>query len=421
MKKIKRTLAVFIAVLMLAAAIPMNALAATLVKTIDLTVAIEPGTMMEDYEDYIIINSPGLEFADFYDPPIDISEIHDEEYYWPSTDYFDYGYEYEILILLTAKSGYSVPESKSQMESVTVNGEEAYFEIETFFDENGDEVNTFVVYAPVIMEKTVSNVELTVNPVADYYIGDYYRYVSINCLGVMFEETLDSGVLVTDSLGGDPFNYFVADEEYTLKICLTPAFGCEFAKDEDGNIALDNVTVNGEAAEYTAHIEADRGYIEYITITVTTVPETKKVIDVIDITIAEDLKGYAVEDYNDYITIETEGVSFDKYDPYAVWAYDSDFNSVYTFDGGDYYYIGLNFITDEGYFFSPDGVVIIINGEEYDYVSYDTYYPEGDLAVEYIYTEYSTDFVGNVFDMIIAWFRDIFEAINQFLFGWIYY
>lgn len=418
MKKTKKILAVLLAVILIAAAVPFNAFAANVITSADFTFAVEPGTKMEDYEDYITINTPGLNFSDYMDPPIDVSEVYKEEMYWPSSDCFEYGCEYEVLALFEAKSGYALPESQSKMGTVAVNGEEVYFELDTYADDEGTDHYILFVYIPVVMEKTVSTVELTVNPVAAYLIDDYYRYVSIDSRGATFEETLDVGVSVTDSLGGDPFVYFVEDEEYNIKICITPSWGCEFAKDESGNIALDKVTVNGEAVDYTSNIVSDRGYIEYIIVEVSVVPEEKKIVDEIYITLEDDLKGYDVEDYDDYITIEGEGVIFDKYDPYAVMAFDSFGNEVTTFEGGDYYYLALNFITEEGYVFSPDGVIIYINGEEYAYVDYETYYPEDDLKVEYVYIEMETDVIGNVFDLIIAWFKTIFEQINAFLFGW---
>lgn len=419
MKKTKRIIAVVISVLMLVGAIPLTAFAATTVTDVDLSLDVQPGTRMENYEEYITVNSQGVEFCDDFGTTVAISEIYEEEFYWPSTEYFNYGCDYEIKVLLSAKDGYTLPAKEGQMNTVTVNGEEVFFEIVTEENLDGGETTVIVVYATVIMDKTISDVALTLAPVADYSIEDYYRYVSIDSLGVDFEETLDSGVIVTDSLGNDPYYYFIADEEYTFEICLTPAWGCEFAKDEEGNISLGEVTVNGEAVDYTAHIQKDRGYIEYIIITVKTVVEVKTVIDTIEITIAEDLKGCDVADYAEYLTIETEGVTIDEDDPYAIYAYNSNYDDVYTFDGGDIYILCMNFIAEEGYFFSPDGVVIKINGEEYYMTTYDSYENEDGVNVEYIYVEYVTDFVGGFFDMVIAWFNDIFSRITQFLFGWI--
>lgn len=415
MKKAKRILAVILSALVLAAAMPFNAFAAKLVDTIDLTVDVEPGVMMEYYEDYITINTTGVTFAE--EAQVYVTEVYEGEYYWPYTDYFEPGCVYEIVVVLDVADGYVFAERESLFESVTVNGEEVYFE--AYIDEDGAENDLYAVYATVEIDGTVNNIDLTVAPVAGYLISDYYRYVQINSLGVVFEETLDYGVIVTDAQGGDPFNYFV-EEEYVLEICLTPAWGCEFAKDDAGNIQLGNVTVNGENVEYTAHIENNRGYIEYITIKLNVTPQEKTAITVIEITVAEDLKGYAVEDYDEYITIETQGVSFDIYDPYAVWAYNSFYEEVYTFNGGDFYWLCLNFITEDGYFFDPDGVVVVINGEEYDYVNYYTYETEEGITVEYVYTEYVTDFVGNGFDAIVAWFRSIFQIIGYVLFGWMF-
>ena len=417
MKKTKRIIAVIISAFMLVGAIPLTAFAATTVTDVALDIDAQPGINMESYEEYISVNSQGIELYEGFGYAVDISEIYEEEMYWPSTDYFNYGCEYEMMLILSAKAGYTLPEREDRMNSVTVNGEEVYFEIITEPNMDGEEITVLVVYYTVIMEKTVSDIALTVAPVADYSVEDYYRYVSIDSLGVDFEETLDSGVIVTDSYGCDPYYYFVPDEEYTFEICLTPAWGCEFAKDEAGNISLGQVTVNGEAVDYTAHIQKDRGYIEYIIITVKTVVEVKTVIDVIDITISDDLKGCEVADYKQYLTIETEGVTVDENDPYAFWAYNSQYDDVYTFEGGDMYIICMSFITEEGYFFAPDGVVIRINGEDYYMTTYDSYENEDGVRVEYIYTEYVTGVVGGFFDLIIAWFNSIFNSIIQFFFG----
>lgn len=365
--------------------------------------------MMEDYEEYVTINTPGVTFPE--DIHVFIAEIYEEEMYTPSSERYEPGCVYEIAVILEAAEGYVFADREDDFKSVTVNGEDAYFE--KYLNEDYTETGYYAVYTTVEVDNIITEIDISVNPVSGYFIDDYYRYVQINTLGVVFEETLDKGVNVTDALGGDPFNYFV-EEEYVFEICLTPAPGCEFTKDDAGNIQLENVTVNGEDVEYTAHIENTRGYIEYVIIELNITPVEETVIYVIELTIEDDLKGYAVEDYEDYITIETQGVSFDIYDPYAVYAYNSYWEDVYSFDGGDYYWLCLNFITEDGYFFDPDGVVITINGEEYDYVTYSTYESEEGIYVEYVYTEYVTDYTGNFFDRIIAWFRNMFE----FLFGW---
>ncbi len=409
MKKTKRILAVVLSFLIMAI-VPLNAFAANLVDTIDLTVDVKPGMMMENYEDYITINTPGVDFSDeFY-----VYEIYEEESYTPFSDYFEPGCVYELIIILSTTDGYVFAERESLFKSVTVNGEDVYFE--SYEYEGAD---CYAIFATVEMDNEINNIDITLNPAVGYIIDDYYRYVQINTLGVVFEETLERGVIVTDAFGGDPFDYFV-EEEYMLEICLTPAQGCEFTKDDDGNIQLKNVTVNGEAVEYTAHIENDRGYIEYVIIKLNVTPVEKTVITVIELTIEDDLKGYDVEDYNEYITIETQGVNFDKYDMYAVYAYNSDYEEVYTFDGGDYYWLVMNFITEDGYFFDPDGVIITINGVEYNYVGYNTYETEDGITIEYVSTPYETDFAGNFFDRIIFWFKNSFETIIEFLFGWMY-
>lgn len=419
MKKTKRIISIVISVLMLVSAIPLTAFAATTVTDVDLTLDVQPGTKMENHEEYITINSQGVQFCEDFGVVVDVSEIYEEELYWPSTDYFNYGCDYEIMVLLSAKDGYTLPEKEDQINSVTVNGEDVYFEIVTEENLEGGETTVIVVYATVIMEKTVSDIALTLSPVADYSIEDYYRYVTIDSMGVDFEETLDSGVIVTDSYGCDPYNYFIPDEEYNFEICLTPSWGCEFAKDEEGNISLGEVTVNGEAVDYTTHIQKDRGYIEYVIITVKTTVAVKKVIDVIEITIADDLKGCEVADYKEYLTIETEGVTIDENFQYAICAYNSNYDEVYSFDGGDLYILCMNFVAEEGYFFAPDGVAIMVNGEEYYMTTYDTYENDDGVTMECIYTEYVTDVVGGFFDLIIAWFNSIFASISQFFFGWI--
>ncbi len=413
MKKTKRILAVVLSILLMAV-IPLNAFAAKLVDTIDLTVNVEPGMMMEDYEDYVTINTPGVKFNDY--PHVGILEIIDEESYSPFTEYFEPGCVYEIIVILDVEDGYVFADRESDFKSVTVNGEEVFFE--TFINEENQETDCYAVYATVEMDNTVSEIDLTVNPVSGYLIDDYYRYVNINNLGVVFEETLDLGVKVTDALGGDPFDYFI-EEEYSFEICLTPARGCEFSKDESGNIKLENVTVNGEAVEYTAHIQDSRGYIEYVIININVAAAEETVITYIELTIDDDLKGYDVEDYEEYITIETPGVNFDIYDPDAVSAYDSDYEYVSTFAGGERYCLCMNFITEDGYFFDPDGVVFIINGIEYTGTNYYTYEPEPGTTVEFVYVEYITDFTGNFFDRVIAWFINAFEDITTYLFGWI--
>ena len=412
MKKIRRILAVLLAILIIAI-VPLNAFAAKLVDTINLAVNIEAGMMMEDYEDYVTINTPGVTFNDY--PHVFISEIVDEENISPYYDYFEPGCVYEIVVILDVTDGYIFANRESDFKSVTVNGEDVYFE--KYINEENEETDCYAVYTTVETNGVINEIDLTVNPVAGYMIDDYSRYVHINNLGVWFEETLAPGVKVTDAYGGDPFNYFV-EAEYSLEICLTPAWGCEFSKDDSGNIQLANVTVNGEAVEYTAHIQDNRGYIEYVIINITVTAAEETPINIIELTIDDDLKNYNVEDYEEYITIETPGVNFDIYNPYAILAYNSNIEEVSAFTGGDYYYLCMNFITEDGYFFDPDGVVFIINGNEYTSTFYSTYEPEPGNNVECIYIEYESDIIGNFFDRVIAWFRNVFENIFSYLFGW---
>lgn len=409
MKKTKRIFAIILSVIIMAI-VPLNAFASNIVDSIELTVDAQPGMNLYNYEEYITINTPGLTFSDeFY-----VYEIYEEESYSPFTDNFEPGCVYELIIILNTTESYIFAERESLFKSVTVNGEDVYFESYEY-----DGTECYAVFATVEMDNKLNEIDITVNPAVGYIIDDYYRYVKINSIGVEFEEKLDSGVKVTDSFGGNPFNYFV-EEEYILEICLTPALGCEFAKDDNGNINLDYVKVNGENVEYTAHIENNRGYIEYVIIKLNVIPEEKTVINNIELTIEEDLKGYDVEDYNEYITIETQGVNFDTYDMYGVYAYNSDYEDVYTYEGGDYYWIVMNFVTEDGYFFDPDGVIITINGVEYNYLGYYTYETEDGVTVEYVSTPYETDFAGNFFDRIIFWFKNSFETIIEFLFGWMY-
>lgn len=413
MKITQRILAVVMSILIMTI-LPLNAFAAKTVDTIDLTVDIEPGMMMEDYEDYVTINTPGITFNE--EIHVFIVEIIEEVMYVPSSERFEPGCVYEIAIILDVAEGYVFADREDDFKSVTVNGEEVYFE--EYLDEDYIETGCYAVYTTVEMDNTIAEIDITVDPATGYLIDDYYRYVHINSMGVEFEEKLDRGVKVTDAFGGDPFNYFI-EEEYALEICLTPARGCEFTKDDEGNIQLESVTLNGETVEYTAHIEDNRGYFEYIIINLNITPAEKEAITIIEITIADDLKGYAVEDYEDYITIETEGVTFDSYDPYAVTAYTSLWEEIFEFSGGERYWLSMNFIAEDGYFFDPDGILIIINGEEYAYYDYYTYETENGITVESVHIEYITEFTGNFFDRIIAWFANIFDTIFGFLFGWI--
>lgn len=412
--KITKRLFTVILSLLIVSTVPLNAFAANIVDTIDLTVDIEPGMMMEDYEDYVTINTPGVTFNE--EVHVFIAEIFEEEMYTPSSERFELGRVYEIAVILDVADGYVFADREVDFESVTVNGEEVYFE--EYLNEDYTETGCYAVYTTVEMDNTVTEIDITVNPVTGYLIDDYYRYVHINSMGVEFEETLDRGVNVTDSMGGDPFNYFV-EEEYALEICLTPAYGCEFEKDDEGNILLESVKMNGKAVEYTTHIEDSRGYFEYIIINLNITPAEKEAITVIELTVEDNLKGYDVEDYESYITIETEGVTFDSYNPYAVTAYTSFWEEIFKFGGGERYWLCMNFITEDGYYFNPDGVLITINGEEYSYDGYYTYESENGITVEYVYTEYMTEFTGNFFDRIIAWFVNVFETIFNVLFGWI--
>lgn len=235
-----------------------DAPATKLVTSIDVSFDFDiGGKKVGDYEDYITINTAGVEFEDNYDGLGAFANFLDGG----SAEEYIEGEIYGISVYLTPEDGYAFPLSGDFV--VTVNGKEhacSLFIGEQYDEELEEfvEVPTcdFFIIAAIGPEggfaegrtsKLIKEISIDIAPVAGMSVADWEEYVKINTPNLEFDdENGYPGAFVYDeNYTALPSNYiFVAGQEYYIEAQLAPASGYCFPFD-----GVEKVTVNGEATE----------------------------------------------------------------------------------------------------------------------------------------------------------------------------
>ena len=147
-----------------------------------------------------------------------------------------------------------------------------------------------------------------------------------------------------------------------------------------------------------------------------------KYITSVEFELKEDLDGVAVADWEDYISIKTEGLKFESYlgDP-AVFVDDSNGYTVDTFEDGEIYYMYVYFSAEDGYFFPYDECLesVTVNGEDYsDSYYFYSYTAEDGTYIYYMCIEMELDLVGDGFFARLSYFfRNLFNWLQSLIFG----
>lgn len=418
MKKTKRLLSVIICVLLIVAALPLAASAASVVKDVALTVNVKPGVSVSNSDEYLSVDSEGTQVAELlgidYVAAFEGGDMETGEY----VDTFEMGQTYTLYIVLVAKDGYVLPESLSQLDSATVNGETASVEadfISGIFTQTGKDIDCLLVTYQVTIDGTVNSVELLVQPYGNLAIEDWNKYAELLSSGVNFESSLEAAVLAFDADGNAVTDSFETGEEYRLEIYVAPKENCHFAKDETtGEFCMGSVKLNGEEADYEIVSYDSHGYREYIKIVTVMTALEPKYIENIAVTVSE-LEGLSVYDYEKYITVSTPGLAYsDEYPTFATGYLDA-FSDTYV--SGDVYTLFINLVPAEGYFFPADGVISVsVDGAEYvDYYIY-----ENDDGTAYVEIMAEADLVGDgIIDRIVYFFKCLFYEILGSVFGFV--
>ncbi len=409
MTKTKKVIAAILSAIILLTALPMGAYAATAINSVEVELNIAPGVDSENWDSFINVKTDGLVLDDLY--------IYDYYGNYVSEE-FEIGMEYEFYIYLRLEDGFELPDSVYEFEEATVNGEEVVFNLFAMGeDENDDEYNYIEICYVTTLGGEITEVALSLDIYGEFSANNYYRYVSFETQGLEFMYSANSAVLVYDADGNpvDVDGKFEAGKEYKFEIFLCPKYSCSFFKNDDNEFELDSVTVNGEDAEYTVSSYETNGYYEYILIEATIQAKHINIIRDIDIDINTDLANVYAEDWENYVSINTDGLEFDddNGDP-AVFAYDSYGDWVEQYLPGETYYIYVYFTPEEGYSFTDDFTFdsVTVNGEEYydyDCGSYtglngeEIYYIGVDIVVDIPYD--------NFFARIAAFFQNIINVL----------
>ena len=421
MKKFKVGLSLLMSLVMLFSVFSFGAFAATNteIDTIALDFNAKPGDSFEDWADQLSINTEGITVSTALEE-YGVMVIGENSLL---SGTYEMGETYYIIIYLEPEQGYSFPENVDGFESVTVNGEEAYEVIMESVDLITISVAVTAVVHELVIGGTIENVDASLNVYGDMLVGDWYRYLKVNSQGV---EALDSesidAVRAYDKDGNPVIGEFVTGEEYTLEVFLSAKKNCEFKKNDAGEVSLDSAKLNGNDITYTAGTYQYEGTkYEYLKLETTVTAKEPKYITSVDITLSENLEGMPVVQWEEYVTINTQGLKF--LDDYAsVEVYDYFGNYVYdSFEEGGIYNIFLYVTTEEGYFFPHHERLedVKINGKQLDET--EVYYYENTENGEVYMELYSqVDMVGDgIWAQIMFFFQKIAYWFQSLFFGFI--
>ncbi|MBQ6930720.1 MAG: hypothetical protein IJN38_01180, partial [Clostridia bacterium] len=340
MKKFKIGLSLLMSLVMVFSVFSFGAFAAadTEIDTIELNFNAKPGDSFEDWAEQLSIQTEGIAVSETMEEyGLGVLVIGEDEMI---TGTYEMGETYLITICLEPKDGYSFPDSAEEFESVTVNGEPAEVMVESAQVLTVKITVTAVIYELVI-GGTIESVDASLNIYGDMAVSDWYRYLKINSQGIEALYGEADTVRAYDKDGNPVIGEFVSGEEYTVELWLTAKKNCEFKKNEAGEAALDSVKLSGNDVDYTlGTYEYEDTQYEYIKLETTVTAKEPKYIERVDITLSENLEGMPVFDWQNYVTINTEGLSFLGEDYYSVEVYDYFGNFVYdSFEQGNIYNI----------------------------------------------------------------------------------
>jgi len=408
MKKAKKIIAAIISVMVLLVALPMSASAAATISSAEIELNITQSTDADNWDSYIKINTNGLKLDDVY--------VYD--YYGDYTASFEIGVEYEFYLYFVPEEGYEFPDSTFELAEVTINGEEAEFYLYST-GEDEDEYDLLEVCYSTTIGGEINEIALGLDVYGEFSTDNYYSYVKFLSPGVDFMFSTKDVVLVYDEDGNLATGKFVAGKDYTFKIFLSPKNNCNFSKNDEDEFELESVTVNGKDAAYSVSSYETNDYYEYIVIEATVTAEKANILKDINIDISNDLADVYVEDWESYVTINTEGLEFDddNGDP-AVFAYDMFDFRVEQYLPGETYYLYIYFTPEEGYVFPEyyEFDSVTVNGIDYREVNDFGIYTGEDgkdicfIGIEFV-AEVEADYGFNFFAMFINFFQSIIDWI----------
>lgn len=422
MKKFKIGLSLLMSLVMVFSVFSFGAFAAadTEIDTIELNFNAKPGDSFEDWAEQLSIQTEGIAVSEAMEEyGLGVLVIGEDEMI---TGTYEMGETYLITICLEPKDGYSFPDSAEEFESVTVNGEPAEVMVESAQVLTVKITVTAVIYELVI-GGTIESVDASLNIYGDMAVSDWYRYLKINSQGIEALYGEADTVRAYDKDGNPVIGEFVSGEEYTVELWLTAKKNCEFKKNEAGEAALDSVKLSGNDVDYTlGTYEYEDTQYEYIKLETTVTAKEPKHIERVDITLSENLEGMPVFDWQNYVTINTEGLSFLGEDYYSVEVYDYFGNFVYdSFEQGNIYNIFIYMTPEEGYFLPHHERLetVTLNGRQLsdDEVFYYEDYETGAVYME-IYTQ--VDMVGDgIWAQIMFFFQKLTYWFQSLFFGFI--
>lgn len=242
MKKLRKALAIILAVIMVAAIAPVSAFAATEVEEIDVYLDELCGYDVDDWYGYGFVFTDGVYFDDMNgDPAVFAYDEEDNEVFT-----FESNTTYQLYIYFVAdeENGYYLPDAETI--PVYLNDEEYEGSITYFYDTYYG-VELCIEYTTADWgSNAIDYVDVDVNPTTGDKIGDWENYVTFNTENVYFDDDNGfPGVYVYDSYTGEEIDarcYFTEDRVYDIYVQAAPG--------EDYYFLVSGFTaaVNGEEA-----------------------------------------------------------------------------------------------------------------------------------------------------------------------------
>ncbi|MBO5410586.1 MAG: hypothetical protein J6A60_04945 [Clostridia bacterium] len=286
----KKILSVILSLLIVCGVFSVNAFAAVetatdapspMITGIDLTIDFNiGGKKVDDYKNYITINTAGLEFEE----SDETSAVLASRLYSQTTDenYFE-GEIYGMGIYLTTADGYYFPIGEEV--TATVNGTEVLCETGTYFADEETEIPYAYILVTAIIgkngkivegktDKLIREISIDVEPVAGMTVGEWKDFVTLNTDNIRFNDIEGlKGVYVynADYVSLPDYYVFVAGEEYIIEVEVVADAGYCFPF-----AGLDKLIINGEESEdYSIYTYTEDGveFIEFVAAVTVSVPE----------------------------------------------------------------------------------------------------------------------------------------------------
>lgn len=372
------------------------------------------GVAVEDYEDYITVETDGFEFLESEDIPV----IEAYDYTGKKITEYKNGERCEVVLRMQASDGYYLTTGW-----FSVNGIFSDDKIINTVGENGEEITYLEMWFSVTIGvpdsvngyKRIEDLSLYVKPDSDYNVSDWEKYILVDNLSLeIAHHGTESPVRAydADNVDAGPLDnsdYFKAGEEYLIYIDVVSDRFSRLPIPGFKSLKVNNV----ETSDYT--FGSYRNVFDSDVSCVTVRARVKALDSDYKINYAsvnfEMRPGVKISDLYDVATVYPEGADVKLIEIYSSKdMFNAPLADNEVIELGYEYLVYVDLVAEDGYYFPLDDMQSMkIDGEDSPYAS--TYYIEGDEGelVECVYGERYYDF--RPFGKLIDFFTYITNGI----------